>query len=69
MLLRAAKEHRIDLRRSWMIGDRDCDIGAGRNAGCRTLLIGESREGELEADFVAGDLDEAAEIIMTGDKA
>lgn len=39
MLLRAAREHGIDLSRSFMVGDRYSDILAGAAAGCRTLLI------------------------------
>jgi D-glycero-D-manno-heptose 1,7-bisphosphate phosphatase len=39
MLLSAAEEWRIDLGRSYMIGDRDGDIVAGKSAGCYTLLI------------------------------
>lgn len=39
MLLDAAREHGIDLSRSWMIGDTDGDVGAGRAAGTRTVLI------------------------------
>lgn len=35
MLLRAAREHNIDLSQSAMIGDRLSDIEAGRNAGCK----------------------------------
>ena len=30
MLLRAAEEHDIDLSRSWMIGDNERDVEAGR---------------------------------------
>ena len=40
MLLAAAKEHRIDLGASWMIGDSDADVAAGKNAGCKTVLLG-----------------------------
>jgi len=64
MLLRAAKDLDIDLARSWMIGDRDADIGAGQRTGCHTLRIGESSEGDPDADYAAEDLDEAAEIIL-----
>ena len=39
MLLRAADEHHIDLTRSWMIGDSESDMEAGRNAGCKTALV------------------------------
>ncbi len=40
MLLDAAKDYNIDLSRSWMVGDSENDIAAGRSAGCRTALIG-----------------------------
>ena len=40
MLLAAAQEMDIDLSRSWMIGDSDRDVEAGRSAGCKTILIG-----------------------------
>jgi D-glycero-D-manno-heptose 1,7-bisphosphate phosphatase len=39
MLLRAAVEHRIDLRRSFMVGDKLADVEAGNRAGCRSLLV------------------------------
>lgn len=39
LLLRAADEQRIDLQRSYMVGDRWRDIDAGHNAGCQTILI------------------------------
>ena len=35
MLLKAAREWNIDLSRSYMIGDSDRDLRAGRNAGCK----------------------------------
>ena len=40
MLLKAAEEFNIDLSQSWMIGDGENDIKAGKAAGCRTALIG-----------------------------
>jgi D-glycero-D-manno-heptose 1,7-bisphosphate phosphatase len=39
MLLRAAERDGLALSQSFMIGDRDRDIEAGRRAGCRTVLI------------------------------
>ncbi len=46
MLLCAAKEYNIDLSKSWMIGDGENDIAAGKNAGCRTILIGQQESGQ-----------------------
>ncbi len=40
MLLDAARKHHLDLARSWMIGDHERDVQAGRRAGCRTLFVG-----------------------------
>jgi D-glycero-D-manno-heptose 1,7-bisphosphate phosphatase len=39
MLLDAARELDLDLERSWIVGDTDSDVEAGRAAGCRTALI------------------------------
>jgi len=39
MLLRAAREHGIDLARSYMVGDTISDIQAGRRAGCRSIWL------------------------------
>ena len=39
MLLDAAGALGLDMGSSWMVGDTDADILAGRAAGCRTLLI------------------------------
>jgi D-glycero-D-manno-heptose 1,7-bisphosphate phosphatase len=67
MLERAAREHRIDLRRSWMIGDKDVDLQAGRNAGCRVALVRTGYGAEMdpsEADIVAEDLGAAVALIL-----
>jgi histidinol-phosphate phosphatase family protein len=40
MLLEAAKKHDLDLARSWMIGDQEKDVIAGRRAGvARTVKV------------------------------
>jgi D-glycero-D-manno-heptose 1,7-bisphosphate phosphatase len=39
MLLDAARASDIDLSSSWVIGDSDADIAAGREAGCRSITI------------------------------
>jgi D-glycero-D-manno-heptose 1,7-bisphosphate phosphatase len=39
MLLSAAKDYNIALSNSWMIGDTDSDMEAGKCAGCRTIRI------------------------------
>ncbi len=39
MLLKAKKKYKINLKKSFMIGDRWRDIGAGNKAGCATIFI------------------------------
>jgi len=40
LLLKAAKERDIDLARSYFVGDGLIDVQAGKNAGCKTILVG-----------------------------
>jgi D-glycero-D-manno-heptose 1,7-bisphosphate phosphatase len=61
MLLAAADAFAIDLAGSWMVGDTDADVAAGREAGCRTVLVeypgsAHKRSGEASPDLRAGDL-------------
>lgn len=61
MLLEAARDHGLDLARSWMVGDRAGDLEAGRRAGVRAILVrtGEGTEADgagavhVAADFLA----------------
>ena len=39
MLHKAAEDFRIDLSRSWMVGDKIADVEAGMSAGCSTILV------------------------------
>ena len=57
MLLAAARERRVDLGSSWMIGDSEKDVEAGKRAGCRTVLITSNGRPESDsADFIEQDL-------------
>lgn len=64
-LLRASREFGLDLRQSWMVGDRATDIMCGRRAGARTILIdANGADWTLAAsDRTAADLAAAADII------
>ena len=46
MLIKASQELNIDLSQSWMVGDSENDILAGKAAGCRTALIGDGDFGQ-----------------------
>ena len=74
MIEDAAREHHIDLGRSFIVGDKECDVDCGRNAGIPSILVrtGYGRELEPEigdrAGFVADDLGEAAQRILGNDE-
>ena len=46
LLLKAAQDHGVDLRASWMIGDILHDVEAGNRAGCQTVLLDKGSETE-----------------------
>ena len=74
MLDRAAREHALDLQRSYVVGDRHGDMELARNARTRSILVRTGYgEGELawhsakwpvQPDFVAEDLAQAADWIL-----
>lgn len=65
MLLDAAKDYGIDLSESFMVGDRISDIEAGRNAGCRTILISDNDSEGALPDHVAPSLLMASSWIVS----
>lgn len=71
LILKAATDMDIDLSSSWMIGDILNDVEAGKNAGCKTILIDNGNETEWELneqrspEYKAKDLAEAARYILT----
>jgi len=74
MLQSAAQLHNLDLARSWMVGDTISDMGAGKNAGCRTILVETgygadvSNADDLIDDRVATLADAARLILTEGDR-
>lgn len=67
MLLRAADDLDLDLASSYMVGDRWRDVGAGRAAGCTTVLIdcGYDEPEHVAPDLTASDIAEAAALILS----
>lgn len=71
MLLSALAELEADPALSWMVGDADRDVEAGRAAGVATVLIDSvggdhRRTGRPEPDARAVDLAAAVEVILAG---
>lgn len=67
MLLDAAERWGIDLRQSWIVGDSNKDIGAGRNAGVGTILLETdyNRDAHDAADYCFPSLAEIAGFLST----
>ena len=65
LLLEAGKKWDIDLKKSYMIGDRWKDIEAGRCAGCKTIFIENNYEETKpkNPDFTADSLLSSVDII------
>jgi D-glycero-D-manno-heptose 1,7-bisphosphate phosphatase len=67
-LLKAAHDYGIDLKNSWMIGDRDSDIECGKEAGTQTIMIEEpcssGSRGSSSPDKFATNLKDALKIII-----
>ena len=53
LLLKASKKWKIDLKKSFMIGDRWKDILAGKKVGCKTIFINNNYKNDkkVKADF------------------
>jgi D-glycero-D-manno-heptose 1,7-bisphosphate phosphatase len=69
MLLEAARELEFRLSASWMVGDTDGDIAAGRAAGCHTALVeypgsAHKRGGDQHPDTIVRNLAAAATLIL-----
>ncbi len=69
MILQAADKFSIDLKESWMVGDRISDIKAGHDAGCKTIGV---RTGyacadeftDAQPDIMVNDIKEAVLYIL-----
>ncbi len=73
MILKAAKEHNIDLNKSYMIGDKVSDVEAGFNANIKTVFL--NAGGKLDEisilhnqgkkpNFVAANFNKACDLII-----
>jgi D-glycero-D-manno-heptose 1,7-bisphosphate phosphatase len=74
LLLQAAREMDIDLSASYMVGDGLTDMQAGRNAGCKTILVGRKKcdlchvmeDMDVRPDLIVGSLMEAVRKMQDG---
>ena len=70
MLTRAGKELSLNLKQSFMVGDKLSDIEAGKRAGCKTIMVKigqgfeELKAKHVECDYIADDLYDAVKHII-----
>ena len=68
MILDGAEANDVELASSWMVGDSDNDVEAGRRAGVRTLLVANPQTAHRRTDpcahAIVRNLSDAAGIIL-----
>lgn len=73
LIAQAQNEFDLDLKNSWLIGDKTSDILAGKNAGCKTILVKSGFAGKdglfmVKPDYEVLDLEKAVKIIEKSNK-
>jgi D-glycero-D-manno-heptose 1,7-bisphosphate phosphatase len=73
MLVAASWQHDLDLKQSFMVGDKATDIDLARNAGCKGILVKSgfgqevlagTYQHQVQPDYTAQDLPEAVAWIL-----
>ena len=66
MIIEAQKEWKLDIKKCYIIGDSWRDIGAGINAGCKTILIDRKYNMPIlyKPDYIVTSLKEAESKIL-----
>jgi histidinol-phosphate phosphatase family protein len=67
MVVKAVRDHQIDLSHSFLIGDKEIDVECAHNAGVRAIRVRTGIQSDVtgsNADLVAADLPAAVQIIL-----
>lgn len=66
LFLRAVQDFGISLNKSWLVGDSDSDVIAGREANIKTIKIGKKTDSalKLEPNYYAKNFKEAVDIVL-----
>lgn len=64
------KDYKVDVKKSYMIGDKCSDINFGENAGLQTILLKSNKYSNIncDPDFVCDDLIQASSWILKNEK-
>ena len=70
MLINSALKLGVNLKESWMIGDRDGDMKAGLAAGCKTIFINRNMPAEsgVMAHLTCDSLEKAVDLITESER-
>lgn len=73
MVEKAVAKYNLDLSKCWMIGDQQVDIQLAKNSGIKSILvqtgfISLDKQRDMQADFVAANLFEAVNLIISNEK-
>ncbi|MEK7075435.1 MAG: HAD family hydrolase [Patescibacteria group bacterium] len=73
LIKKAVKKFKINIKKSFIIGDRTADILAGKRTKLKTILVktgyaGQDGKYDIKQDFIAGNLSEAVKIIKKYEK-
>jgi D-glycero-D-manno-heptose 1,7-bisphosphate phosphatase len=63
MLLKAASDYKLDLATSFFLGDTDKDVGAARNAGCKSILWNRPYNQSIGSDYRVSSLTELLDVL------
>jgi D-glycero-D-manno-heptose 1,7-bisphosphate phosphatase len=65
MLFDLSKKWKVNLKKSFLIGDNWKDIEAGKSAGCKTILLDQFYNLNVKADFRIKNLESAVDLIKS----
>lgn len=69
LLLKARLKHRINLKASYVIGDKESDVLLARRIGATGILLSSTPPNQTSASYVVRNLKEAARIISTSESS
>jgi D-glycero-D-manno-heptose 1,7-bisphosphate phosphatase len=67
MVVKAVRDHQIDLSRSFFIGDKEIDVECAHNAGVRAIRVRTGIQRDVtgsNAEWVADDMPASVQIIL-----
>jgi len=68
MLLKAKSKYNIDMKKSWLIGDKEVDIIAANNAGIYDTILVKSghkiNQSKSQAKFILKSIQDSSEVII-----